>query len=67
VGKTSVGKSSLYNAVFDLNLEVGLGSCTDEVKIVKILGNKTFWDVPGVNNDFNMYTLEQLSFFNDLD
>lgn len=31
IGKTSVGKSSLYNALFDLHLEVGLGSCTKDV------------------------------------
>ena len=67
IGKTSVGKSSLYNALFDLHLEVGLGSCTKEVNQVMVLDNKTFWDAPGINNDFSMYTLDQLAFFNDLD
>lgn len=32
LGPTSVGKTSLWNAIFGLNLPIGLGACTKDVK-----------------------------------
>ena len=62
-----MGKSSLYNALFGLKLEIGLGSCTKEAKEIKQVGNVTYWDAPGINKDFGFYKPHHLGFFNDLD
>ena len=67
IGPTSVGKSSLWNALFELKLEIGLGSCTKEAKEIHKVGNVTYWDAPGINKDFGFYKPHHLGFFNDLD
>ena len=67
IGPTSTGKSSLCNALFNLNLHIGLGSCTKEAKEIHKAGNVTYWDAPGINKDFGFYKPHHLGFFNDLD
>lgn len=67
IGPTSVGKSSLWNALFGLKLEVGLGSTTKEANEIHKVGNVTYWDAPGINKDFGFYKPHHLGFFNDLD
>ena len=55
IGPTSVGKSTLYNQVFDLSLETGLGSCTKEAMVIKTTKTTVYWDAPGINDDFGFY------------
>lgn len=57
----------LWNALFGLKLEIGLGSCTKEAKEIHKVGDVTYWDAPGINKDFGFYKPHHLAFFNDLD
>mgnify|MGYP003686547365 CR=1 FL=1 len=66
IGPTSVGKSSLYNRVFGLHLEEGLGSTTKEASLVKETDTTVFWDAPGINKDFGFYQPKHLGFFQSM-
>ena len=66
-GNTSCGKSTLLNAMYNLSLETALGHCTDECEVVHMQDNKVVWDMPGTNQDFKFYDVEQLSFIKSLD
>lgn len=50
-----------------MNLPIGLGACTKDLKQVMKTEEVTYWDVPGINKDFSVYKLPYLAFFNDLD
>lgn len=66
IGPTSVGKSTLYNKLFNLNLEAGLGSTTKSASLVKETETACYWDAPGVNDDFGFYQPEHLGFFQSM-
>lgn len=68
IGPTSVGKSTLYNNLFNLKLQTGLGSCTKTATLIQAPNTKWYYyDAPGINKDFNFYRAQHLNFFNDLD
>ena len=71
LGNISVGKSTLLNTLFKLQLPTALGHITTECKMVHRSDNpndRTFyWDVPGNNSDYRFYKPENLSFLKSLD
>jgi DNA-binding ferritin-like protein (Dps family) len=67
LGPISSGKTSMINAMFNKNLAIALGHCTDKCEVVVHLGKNKIWDVPGQNDDFKFYKPENLSFVKNLD
>ncbi len=52
IGPISAGKTSLINALFNKNLPVALGHCTDNCGVVHKENNNIIWDVSGQNDDY---------------
>lgn len=67
IGPISAGKTSLINAMFDKNLPVALGHCTDSCEVVHTENTNIVWDVCGQNDDYKFYRPENLSFVKNLD
>ncbi len=71
IGDISCGKSTFLNAMFGLSLSTALGHCTTKCEPVHRLnragGSIVYWDVPGKNDDFRFYKLENLAFVKSLD
>ena len=67
LGQISSGKTSLINALYNKQLPVALGHCTDKCEIVHTENLNMIWDVCGQNDDFKFYKPENLSFIKDLD
>jgi len=67
IGPISSGKTTMINALFDKNLPVALGHCTDKCQMVHTENNNVVWDVCGQNDDFKFYDPENLSFVKNLD
>lgn len=67
IGAISAGKTSMINALFNKNLPIALGHCTEECKVVHSENNNVIWDVCGQNDDFKFYRPENLSFVKNLD
>ena len=67
IGAVSAGKTSMINALFQKNLPVALGHCTNKCEIVHIQNNNVIWDISGHNDDFKFYNPMNLSFVKDLD
>jgi predicted GTPase len=71
IGDISCGKSTFLNNMFGLSLPVALGHCTTKCEPVHRLrragGDIVYWDVPGKNDDFRFYQVENLSFVKSLD
>ena len=54
IGKTSVGKSSLLNALFKTQLATSKGSCTQEISVVVKIGDISVFDCPGMDEHFSI-------------
>lgn len=67
VGPISAGKTSMINVLFNKNLPIALGHCTDKCEVVHVQGKNKIWDVSGQNDDFKFYRAENLAFIKDLD
>ena len=67
IGQISSGKTSLINALFNKNLPIALGHCTDKCEIVHSENYNIIWDVCGQNDDFKFYDPKNLSFVKNLD
>ena len=67
IGAVSSGKTSMINALFQKDLPVALGHCTDKCEIVHMQNNNIIWDVCGHNDDYKFYNPINLSFVKDLD
>ena len=66
VGNISVGKSSLLNHFFGLNLKVGVDETTLAAEPVR-KGKIVVWDSPGINEDFDLYNVNTLTLFGTAD
>lgn len=66
IGPTSVGKTTLLNKTFELNLTTGLGKATSEATVVKETEKAAIWDVPGINKDWGFYQPKHLGFFKQM-
>lgn len=67
IGPVSSGKTSMINAMFNKNLPVALGHCTEKCEVVHSENLNIIWDVCGQNDDFKFYQPENLSFVKNLD
>lgn len=67
IGQVSAGKTSFINAMFNKNLPVALGHCTEKCEVVHKDGYNLIWDVCGQNDDFKFYNPMNLSFVKNLD
>jgi small GTP-binding protein len=66
VGNISVGKTTLLNALLNLNLPVSMDHCTEGCQVVHQQNSHIYWDVAGKNDDFKFYNPESLSFVKSL-
>ena len=67
IGPISSGKTSTINTLFNKNLPVALGHCTDKCEAVHEHNELIIWDAPGNNDDFIFYDPVSLSFVKSLD
>ena len=67
IGQVSSGKTSMINTMFNKNLPVALGHCTEKCEVVHKEGENIIWDVCGQNDDFKFYNPKNLSFVKNLD
>jgi len=67
IGPISAGKTSMINVLFNKNLPIALGHCTEKCEVVHCEGNNVIWDVNGQNDDFKFYNPMNLSFVKGLD
>ena len=63
IGKTSVGKSSLYNTIFGTHVDTALGRCTLEVKPIFETKTRIFWDVPGDHHFYDYLSEKPIQHF----
>ena len=65
MGKTSAGKSSIINKLFNLKEKVSHGKCTLNVKNVLIQKDLHVWDQPGFDDIYD-FRGDALTFLNSL-
>mgnify|MGYP003692213331 CR=1 FL=1 len=56
----------MYNDLFGLHLEKGLGATTKHASMVRETELHVYWDAPGINKDFGFYKHEHLGFFQSM-
>ena len=54
IGRTSSGKSSLLNNLFDLKLKTSKASCTKTMENIKTFNSVSVFDCPGLDEYFDL-------------
>lgn len=67
IGPISSGKTTLINVMFNKQLKVALGHCTEKCEVVHSENGIVVWDICGSNDDYAFYNPESLSFIKSLD
>ena len=67
IGQVSSGKTTMINTLFDKELPVAMGNCTEKCEVVHSEDHMVVWDVAGQNDDYKFYDPMSLSFVKDLD
>lgn len=67
IGPISSGKTTLINVLWNKQLPVALGHCTNTCEVVHRAKNLVIWDVAGQNDDYKFYDANSLAFVKSLD